>query len=95
MKFRKKSIVIEAIKCLDVLKKADRAWMKLPSWLRQSYERGEIVFGDTRVYINTLEGKMIAEKDDWIICGIKGELYPCKPDIFEATYEPVASEGKG
>lgn len=39
--------------------------------------------------IPTLEGLMMAEENDWIIKGIKGELYPCKPDIFEATYEEV------
>lgn len=39
--------------------------------------------------VQTLEGKMTALKGDWIIKGIKGEFYPCKPEIFEATYEPV------
>jgi hypothetical protein len=41
------------------------------------------------VSITAPEGVMRAEPDDWIIHGIKGELYPCKPDIFAATYEPV------
>lgn len=39
--------------------------------------------------IPTLEGLMISSENDWIIRGVAGELYPCKPDIFEATYEPV------
>jgi len=39
--------------------------------------------------INTLEGQMIAKKGDWIIKGINGEIYPCKPDIFKKTYEEV------
>ena len=39
--------------------------------------------------IPTLEGVMVAHEGDWIIRGVKGELYPCKPDIFEATYEPA------
>jgi hypothetical protein len=43
----------------------------------------------TSIYINTLEGEMRADVYDWIIKGVKGECYPCKPDIFEATYEPV------
>jgi len=42
-----------------------------------------------RVEIVTLEGTMVANPGDWIITGVKGERYPCKPDIFEATYEPV------
>lgn len=41
------------------------------------------------VYINTLEGLMRADPGDYIITGVHGEQYPCKPDIFEATYEPV------
>jgi len=40
------------------------------------------------IQVSTLEGQMTANPGDWIITGIKGELYPCKPDIFEATYEP-------
>jgi hypothetical protein len=45
----------------------------------------------SRAWINikTLEGTMRADIGDWIIKGVKGELYPCKPDIFEATYEPA------
>jgi hypothetical protein len=41
------------------------------------------------VVIETLEGNMTADKGDYIIKGIKGEFYPCKPDIFELTYEKV------
>jgi hypothetical protein len=45
----------------------------------------------TEMVINTLEGTLKAEPGDWIITGISGEQYPCKPDIFEKTYEPVTS----
>ena len=44
--------------------------------------------------IETLEGTMRAEVGDWIITGVKGERYPCKPDIFAATYEPVTGTGE-
>ena len=44
---------------------------------------------DTSLVIETLEGAMKAMPGDWVIKGVKGEFYPCKPDIFEATYEPV------
>lgn len=43
--------------------------------------------GITGLIIPTLEGDMVAQHEDWIIKGIKGEYYPCKPDVFEATYE--------
>lgn len=44
---------------------------------------------DDIVGIQTLEGIVVASKGDWILRGVKGELYPCKPDIFAATYEPA------
>jgi len=44
---------------------------------------------DGTMLIRTLEGEMVARPGDWIIRGVKGELYPCKPDIFAATYEPA------
>lgn len=42
-----------------------------------------------RVTIHTLEGDMVGEPGDWLITGVKGEQYPCKDDVFQATYEPV------
>jgi hypothetical protein len=45
--------------------------------------------GTDPLVIHTLEGILSVNWDDWIIRGVKGEIYPCKPDIFEATYEPV------
>lgn len=44
---------------------------------------------DKEIIIHTLEGDMKANIGDWIIKGINGELYPCKPDVFEKTYEPI------
>ncbi len=74
MKFRKKPVVIEATQ-----------WFKMgdhPAVEKHDREEG---FG--KVY--TLEGEHTVTKGDWIITGVKGEHYPCKPDIFEMTYEPV------
>lgn len=82
-KYRKKPIVIDAVRwdgstIDDVLELADQvpAQLELP-------EEGE------HLLIHTLEGIMRAEPHDWIIRGVKGELYPCKPDIFAATYDVV------
>lgn len=78
MKFRKKPVVIEAVQWTgDNL-----------SEIQQFYKPDSILIGDA-IFIKTLEGNMLAGKFDWIIKGVKGEFYPCKPDIFEATYEPV------
>lgn len=49
---------------------------------------------DKELIINTLEGPLRAEPGDWIITGVKGEQYPCKPDVFEKTYEPVDDAAK-
>jgi hypothetical protein len=49
---------------------------------------------DVEMEIETLEGVMKANKGDWIIKGVKGELYPCKPDVFEMTYEKVIDDDR-
>jgi hypothetical protein len=89
MKFRKKPCVIDAEKVHPLILQARNNWKMLPGWVRISYELGNIVFGSSALHIRTLEGVMIADKNDWLIQGVKGEIYSCKPDIFEATYEPV------
>ena len=50
---------------------------------------------DKEIYIDTLEGKMKANKGDYIIKGVKGEIYPCKPDIFLMTYEYIGCDDPG
>ena len=47
-----------------------------------------------RIVIKTLEGDMVGEVGDWLITGVEGEQYPCKPRIFEATYESVKDDSK-
>ena len=81
MRFRKKPVVIDAIQWTEKNILQVAAFMKL----------GEVTtdFLDNAILIKTLEGEMKAMPKDWIIRGVKGELYPCKPDIFEATYEPI------
>lgn len=78
MKFRKKPLVIEA------WHNSDDSW-PVPVWVTNACS----LLPGCRFLIETLEGTMIADPGDWIIRGVKGEVYPCKPDIFEATYEPV------
>jgi hypothetical protein len=88
MKFRKKAIVIEAVQWIGTQESYDEI-MTLNS---KSHQPRNIYWpqrGDYLV-IETLEGDERASIHDWIIQGIKGETYPCKPDIFELTYEPVS-----
>lgn len=93
--FRKKPVEIEAFPVQDAIDCAAHDWRALPPWLRDAYEGRNtagvktIVFTPTEVHISTLEGVMVGQIGDWIIRGVQGELYPCKPDIFEATYDPV------
>ena len=91
-KFRKKPVVIEAFKVSVVIKAARDNWDALPECLRDAYESGKILFAPDKVHIKTLEGAMIGNRDDWIIRGVAGELYPCKPDIFATTYDPAPPE---
>ena len=87
--FRKKPVVIEAfIWTGGADQKED------PEWICAAIKRGAVRFTDrgtanVALLIDTLEGTLRADQCDYIIQGVKGELYPCKPDIFEMTYEPV------
>lgn len=86
MQYRKKPVVIEACQWDPHNSQAFLEWLgALPDQARLH----EIEFHGGPIAINTLEGWMRAEPGDYIICGIKNELYPCKPDIFEASYERV------
>ena len=86
MKFRKKPVVIDAVKwtgsnleeCCEFLG---------DDYLRHYAERSP--YGKNEIHIKTLEGMHIASRGDFLIRGVKGEHYACKPDIFEATYEAV------
>lgn len=87
MKFRKKPVVIEAVQWDGADVDSVLALCLTKASVRRPYVRNES--NQHYLLIDTLEGTMTAERGDWIIKGVKGELYPCKPDIFEATYEPV------
>lgn len=91
-RFRKRPVEVEAIRASDALNYAEWHWARLPLWLRDAYDIGNVLFlhHPNRVEIVTLEGTMTAQADDWIIRGVKGELYPIKDDIFRETYEAVA-----
>lgn len=91
MKFRKKPVVIEAIQYNNLNKDEIDTFVGKVLDFEMSdsaYEAG--VAPPMRVLcIPTLEGVMKASPFDWIIRGVSGEFYPCKPDIFEKTYERV------
>ena len=82
MKFRKRPVIVEAMRVpgRDYLQ-----WGEISIWLGVGGPWR--VADDKGIDIQTLEGVMHANIGDWIIRGVKGELYPCKPDIFAATYE--------
>lgn len=90
-RYRKKPVEIEAVRARDAFLWAERDWWSMPPWLNEAYESGDVFFvcNPSRIEIRTLEGMMTASLDDWIIRGVAGELYPCKPEIFAATYEEV------
>ena len=96
LKFRKKPVVIEAFQMTRERGESNWDW---PEWLHKAWngEHGipgtmfRVAAGPDKgmLAIETLEGEHLVSWGDWIIQGVKGKMYPCKPDIFEATYEPV------
>lgn len=88
MKYRKKPVAVNAWPWEPELSVAE-----YPDWLKTALgdKKVEVVFGDNTAYlrIHTLEGDYYASPGDYIIQGVAGELYPCKPDIFGRTYEPA------
>jgi len=80
--FRKKPVVIEAVQFVG------HNVAEVSTFMDSSPVYGN-KGADEWLLIETLEGTMRADKNDWIIRGVKGELYPCKPDIFTATYDEV------
>lgn len=86
MKFRKKPVVIEAFRWTGGPDQTED-----PEWIVDAIKGGTVTIASQAVYltIHTLEGKMIANPGDYIIKGVANELYPCKADIFAATYEAV------
>ena len=94
MKYRKLPVVIEAFKWTGGPDQTED-----PEWIIDAIKAGTVRFdadrtADVTLLIDTLEGTHRANQGDYVIQGIKGELYPCKPEIFEATYEAV-SESSG
>lgn len=84
MKYRKKPVVIDAVQFTgDNMEEVDQLL---------DGQHGFYGPPNPKVVIVTLEGTMLADPGDWIIKGIQGEFYPCKDEIFRATYEPVSDE---
>lgn len=99
MKYRKKPVEIEAFRL---------SYDPWPDWFHDRVSANDIITHDTNpetatradpferrqiwAEIKTLEGVMRANCGDYVIQGVKGEIYPCKPDIFEATYETLPEE---
>lgn len=84
MKYKKKPVVIEAIQWKGTKESFDEI---IDTFQEMVWSYGDI--GSYQFKIETLEGWHTASKDDYIIKGIKGEFYPCKPDVFRMTYDEV------
>lgn len=95
-RYIKKPVVVEAFQMTEQHRHNNFYW---PQWLHDAWNKdptevGAVfpVPGSSEVQINTLEGLMRVNTNDFIIQGVKGELYPCKPDIFHATYQGYHDE---
>lgn len=87
MKFRKLPVEIEAVQYLGNGNLGDTP----PEWIWDAFVDDilQATNGTDPLIILTLEGELEVSPNDWIIKGIRGEIYPCKPDIFAATYEQI------
>lgn len=93
MKYRKKPVVIEAFQLNDRgLVGEDWFWDKVTDNTIITHDFGKFYPNPAWCEIKTLEGTMIAQSGDYVIKGVNGEIYPCKADIFEKTYEIVEDE---
>lgn len=93
-KFRKKPVVIDAVQFNASTNESELlALLEGTPWRMDTEIRRRFGTNDEIDYpcivLSTLEGEMRASVGDWIIKGVKGEIYPCKPDIFAATYEQI------
>jgi hypothetical protein len=101
MKFRKKPVEIEAFQMTEERRASNADW---PEWMHHAWQLGRETPGslwptvegtsEGTLSIGTLEGAHLVSWDDWIIQGVKGEIYPCKPDIFLLTYEPAGGDSE-
>lgn len=89
-RFRKRPVEVEARHWNGTFKGA----AQIMNWMKKNgatvHYRGPRI--QRELVIDTLEGRMYASPGDWVIRGVAGEFYPCKPSIFEATYEPVEDD---
>jgi hypothetical protein len=81
--YRKRPVVIEAIRFYG------DNWAEICMWAKTDFGIKWLSPSCAEIIIETLEGNMTVSKGDWVIKGVNGEYYPCKPDIFEKTYEKV------
>ena len=90
MKFRKKPIVIDAVQWNGKNFDEIMNFMQYFHGNKFNYENAEEqAYKTKQLTIQTDEGLMTASLNDWIVKGVKGEFYPCKPDVFELTYEKI------
>lgn len=103
MKVRKKPVIVEAVRFIGWNKEREGtpffqiydskiAFSETPLWLETALSESVIKANlpyQWCIYVHTLEGDMRADEGDYIIKGVNGEIYPCKPDIFEKTYESI------
>lgn len=86
MKYQKRAHIIEAFLYNGYLKDEDKIW-RIPNWAIDAYKSGILFFAQDELRVNTSKGDMVVNIGDYIILGAKGDLFPCKPDIFEKLYE--------
>lgn len=100
MRYKKKPIVVEAVQFINCYVRAiEECFNEVPKWLHEAFEE-QVIYRIPRIdiesqsflRISTIEGNMDLTQGNWLIKGVKGELYPCNDEIFRMTYEEVKDE---
>jgi hypothetical protein len=89
-KYRKRPVVVDAVLIAEIVKHAHDSQCALQElWVRENIDANVLAIAEDGIFIKTLEGTMKGNLDDMLILGVHGEVYACKPDIFDKTYEKV------
>ena len=89
MKFQKRPVRVEATPIEFIIAVGRTEPEIMPDWIQEALAHNKISIHDDLIVVKTLEGNMTGQRSDWLIQGVRGELYPCEGSIFMETYEKV------
>jgi hypothetical protein len=89
MRFRQRPVVIQALPVSEVIGLLERAPRALPRWAWEAFRAEDLILTHEGILVRTADGWVPGRPGDWLVRGVRGQVHPCRPDIFEASYEPL------